>query len=153
MYPSPYIRFKSAREEGEWFNGCGVAAGTGVIHPALYVMALAAAHWYFRATGNPAVVTNILRSRQEQLEIYPDAPSRRSPHEFGRALDFRTRELGPEAARRWEDWLNQAFSYRGRAESRTALVHETGGRGEHLHLQVGPAESLPRHPDTFLSTV
>ena len=151
MYPSPYIRFKSVRQEKEWFGGDAESAGASALHPALYVLALAAAHWHYRFTGSPAVVTQILRSPAEQLEIYPDSPARRSPHEFGRAIDLRTRELEPEAARQWEQWLNAAFAYRGRSGVQTALFHEVGGRGGHLHLQVGPAESLPRLPETFIA--
>jgi len=153
LYQSPYIRFKSSRQQREWFSGSGGVTGGAGVHPALYVVALAAAHWHFRSTGRPAVATHILRHRQEQLEIYPGNPGLRSPHEFGRALDFRTRDLEPGLAGLWEEWVNSAFSYRGREGVRTALLHAVGGRGEHLHVQVGPAESLPRLPDNYVLEV
>ena len=151
MYPSPYIRFDCYREQSEWFEGCsaGNQAGCG-IHPALYAVVLAAGLWHYRKTGRPAVVTHLLRSREEQSRFYPDRPRLHSPHEFGRAADLRTALLGPDLALEWAEWLNRSFEYHGRVGVKTALYHEVGGHGEHLHLQVGPREIVPRLPETFL---
>jgi len=146
MYPSPYIRFKSPRQEREWF-----ARSPGAeIHPALYIVVLAASHWYCQRTGQPAVLTHLLRTEREQRQIYPDRTAYRSPHEFGRATDMRTAGLEPVVAREWEDWINRSFPYSGKPGARTALFHEVGGLGEHLHIQVGPLESAPKIPETFI---
>jgi hypothetical protein len=152
MYPSPYILFDGYREQSEWFEGCRADKPAGRrIHPALYVITLAAGLWHYREAGKPAVVTHLLRTRQEQRNLYPDRPGQRSTHEFGRAADLRTRELSTEAALEWANWLNSTFSYLGRAGTRTALVHEVGGHGRHLHLQVGPGERCPKNPATFIA--
>ena len=150
MYPSPYILFKSTRQEREWFEETRNEKGLVHLHPALYVLALAAAHWHYLRVGRPAVVTNILRTRDEQRSIYPNRPSHRSPHEFGRAVDLRTKDLDRETAAEWEAWINQTFGYYGKESARTALLHEIGNRGEHIHLQVGPLEQAPPALETFV---
>ncbi|OGG05344.1 MAG: hypothetical protein A3F83_13210 [Candidatus Glassbacteria bacterium RIFCSPLOWO2_12_FULL_58_11] len=148
MYRTPYLVFKSARLESEWSGG-GTQKGVG-LHPALYVVVLAAAHWHYRTLGKPAELTCLLRTPEEQKAIYPDRRDFRSPHEFGRAADLRTLGLSPETSRLWEEWLNLTFSYRGKAGARTALVHEVHGLGEHLHLQIGPQEAAPKMPESFV---
>ena len=132
----PYVQFKTRRIEAEW-------NAAGVIHPALRVVVSAAALWHWRTAGRQAVLTCALRSREEQRAIYPDQPERRSTHEYGRAADFRTRDLDPNMARAWEAWINSAFAYLGRAGTRTALLHEVNSLGGHLHVQVGPDETVP----------
>ncbi len=152
MYPSPYIRFKSSRIEREWFAGSNPADPIPKLHPALYIVVLAAAHWYFKRTGEPAVLTGIIRTRDEQLEIYPDHPDRRSVHEFGRGTDIRTSGLQPVVAMEWREWIDRNFEYQSaRLNLHTAWVHETGEFGEHLHIQVGPLESKPETPDNFIA--
>ena len=153
MYASPYIRFDGEREKQEWFEGClANMPKARRIHPALYVMVLAAALWYYRRTGEPVVITHILRTREEQRKFYPDQPNKRSTHEFGQAADLRTRNLSFEVAQEWAEWLNLCFDYYGRLGSMTALVHEVGKHGMHFHLQVGPHEKLPPVPETFIKT-
>ena len=149
MYPSPYVVFKSARQEYEWHNSTPRQETHPVVHPALYVVVLAAAHWHYLRVGKPVVLTHILRTRREQRAIYPDRPGLRSPHEFGRAADLRTRHLELQVAREWEEWINRSFPYYGRPQSATAQLHEVGSRGLHLHLQVGPREKHPPWPETF----
>ncbi len=151
MYPSPYIRFDSYREQSEWFEGCGARkAESRNLHPALYVVVLAASFWHYRKTGRPAVVTHLLRTRREQRKLYPQRPKLRSPHEFGRAADLRTRGLTAETALEWAEWVNLSFDYSGRDGVMTALCHELGTHGHHLHLQVGPREGMPPVPETFI---
>lgn len=146
MYPSPYIRFKSPRQEREWF-----ARSSGAeIHPALYAVVLTAARWYYQRTGRPAVLTHLLRTEGEQRRIYPDRAGYRSPHEFGRAVDMRTAGLEPSVAGEWEDWINRTFPYSGKAGANTALLHQVGGLGKHLHIQIGPLEIAPKTPETFI---
>jgi hypothetical protein len=140
-----YVSFKGPREKEEWLSGgAGPEATARDLHPALYVAVLAAGLWHFRRTGEPALVTCLLRTREEQQAIYPGRPDLRSPHEFGRAADLRTRHLPPATAREWAVWLNRTFDYLGRTGAATALIHEVGGRGTHLHLQIGPREPVPR---------
>jgi len=146
IYPAPYIRFKSPRQEREWFARSKEAE----IHPALYVVVLAAAHWYYQRTGKPAVLTHLLRTDSEQRRIYPDRTAYRSPHEFGRAADLRTAGLEPVVARQWEEWINRTFPYSGKPGARTALIHQVGALGEHLHVQIGPLETAPKAPETFI---
>jgi hypothetical protein len=134
--PNTYLSFKDSRVEAQWND-------PDSLHPALRVIVAAAAHWHWRATGQPAVLTCLLRSKEEQRAIYPDSPQRRSPHEYGRAADFRTRDMAKAKAEAWRDWLNRSFTYLGRAGARTALLHEVNSMGGHLHVQVGPAEPAP----------
>jgi len=153
MYPSPYIRFDGYREQREWFEGCSAnKAAAPRIHPTLYVLVLAAGLWHYRKTGRPAVVTHLLRTREEQRKLYPHRPSLRSTHEYGRAADLRTRHLSSETALEWARWLNLCFDYYGRPGAMTALCHEVGAHGRHLHLQVGPREGTPAVPETFILT-
>ena len=143
MYNSPYIRYDGTREEREWFE-------SRKLHPALFCVVLAAALWLFRRTKKFTVITHILRTRAEQLEFYPDQPDKRSPHEFGRAVDIRTRDLDIEVVREWADWINRTFKYLGKAGSVTALVHDVG-HGHHLHIQIGPQELWLEAPETFIA--
>jgi len=153
MYPSPYIRFDGYREQGEWFEGCRAGkAGGRNLHPALYVLVQAAGLWHYRRTEQPAVVTHLLRTREEQRELYPQRTGLRSPHEFGRAADLRTRHLSRETALAWAEWINQSFDYLGRSGVMTAGCHEVGTHGQHLHLQVGPREKVPPVPESFIPT-
>ncbi|MBN2288863.1 MAG: hypothetical protein JXQ83_05975 [Candidatus Glassbacteria bacterium] len=151
MYPSPYIRFDGYREQSEWFEGCSAGREAGRrVHPALYVLVLAAGFWHYRNSGEPAVVTHLLRTREEQQSLYPGRAGLRSPHEFGRAADLRTRDLDGRTALEWAEWLNQAFEYRGRQGAMTAVCHELENHGQHLHLQVGPRDGLPAVPESFV---
>jgi len=153
MYPSPYIRFKSLRIEREWFAGSNSSDRMPNLHPALYVAVLAAAYWHFRRTGKPAVLTHLIRSREEQRKIYPDKPNVRSVHEFGRGADLRVTDLEEMARIEWENWINQNFEYRSAKQGpRTAIIHQVGSLGEHLHIQIGPLEPSPHIPDTFIQT-
>lgn len=152
MYPSPYIRFKSSRIEREWFAGSNSADPVPKLHPALYIVVLAAANWHYKRTGEPAVLTGIIRNRDEQLRIYPDKPDRRSVHEFGRGADIRITGLQPVVAMELEEWINRTFEYQSTKLSlHTAMIHEVGELGEHLHLQIGPLESKPETPDNFIT--
>ena len=152
MYPSPYIRFKSPRIEREWFAGSDSSDHSSKLHPALYNIILAAAHWYYNRTGEPAILTHIIRSRAEQLKIYPDKPDHRSVHEFGRGVDIRTTILQPVVAMEWVEWIDKAFEYQSsRLDLHTAIIHAVGDYGEHLHIQVGPLEPSPHIPDSFIT--
>ncbi len=135
MLAERYLDFKTGRQRDEWQSPR--------LHPALSVIVLAAARWHWLATAEPAVVTALLRTPAEQRAIYPARPGRRSPHEFGRAADIRVTSLADGQDEAWARWLNDAFAYSGRSGLKTALVHQVGDRGRHLHLQVGPGEDAP----------
>ena len=135
MNQERYLDFKTGDLRRQWRQG--------QLHPALRVIVTAAARWHWLATGKQAVVTSLLRTREQQRKIYPSSPGKRSPHEFGRAADMRVSLLHPGRAGDWARWLNEAFPYQGRTGLKTALVHEVGGRGNHIHVQVGPGETLP----------
>jgi len=139
---SPYLRFDGAREKKEWFE-------SEQLHPALYVVVLAAALWHYRRTGKPVVITHILRTRAEQRSYYPDDPDKRSLHEFGQAADLRTRDLDLKTVREWAEYINDTFKYFGSVGIQTALVHDIG-MGRHFHIQIGPHESRPAKPETFI---
>jgi hypothetical protein len=140
MLAERYLDFKTGRQRSEWQSSR--------LHPALGVIVLAAARWHWLAKGEPSVVTALLRTPDEQRAIYPASPGRRSPHEFGRAADLRVTSLAAGQAQDWAHWLNEAFAYSGRNGLKTALIHEVGGRGQHLHLQVGPGENIPPVQET-----
>jgi len=142
VHESPYLRFKSQRISDEWQDNR--------LNPLLRIIVLAAAYWHFRNTTIPAVLTGLLRTREEQQAIYPSEPNRRSVHEYWRGADLRTTHiniLAPE----WRDWINSIFPYNGSNPAiMTALVHQVGTHGEHLHLQCGPNERIPEVPDGYI---
>lgn len=83
----------------------------------------------YRAIGD---ITDIIRTREEQLAIYPDG--RFSVHEFGRGLDIVFRGLGHAEHEEIRDWINERWPY-GKTQYQTAKYHDAG-TGDHLHLQV-----------------
>lgn len=127
------IRFKTDRIKNEWSGAA--------LNPALRVIVVAASLWLIRKTGKAAIITGLFRTRDEQRAIYPNEPDKRSTHEYGRAADIRVMGVLTDAqAHEWEAWINTAFAYYGKAGSRTALLHEVGNLGGHMHIQVGPEE-------------
>lgn len=130
------------------------------IHQDVYVLIHAVNLWHWIATGEPAEITELGRSRNETRKAYgippelfgtkKDAPG--SPHEWGRSVDFgiwelvsyaypsgrpeeRTITCNGENPRKLERYLNSRFKYVG-GRFRTAKYHDVAG--PHLHAQVSP---------------
>ncbi|MEK7557488.1 MAG: hypothetical protein AAB538_05905 [Patescibacteria group bacterium] len=141
---SPYIRFKTSRIENEWL------AWQELLHPALYVLVLSAALWLYRKTGKRTVITDLLRTEAEERAIYPNEPDKRSVHQYGRGADLKTNGVPPDVIKEWVDWINEAWRYYGSSGLLTALYHEVGGGGLHLHIQIGPLELKPEQPKNYI---
>lgn len=144
MQLSPFLQCKTHRILSEWSNGLDPDDSVYRLHPAIYIITLTAAFLYYKVTGEPAVLTCLLRTRPEQRRIYPNQPNRRSTHEFGRAFDMRVHGMTLQQRQAWQDKLNAIFPYSStRQGCATALIHEVGDHGSHLHAQVGPLEIAP----------
>jgi hypothetical protein len=141
---SPYIRFKSSRIENEWMHR------QELLHPALYVIVLSAALWIYRRTGKRTVITALLRTDAEQRAIYPNEPDKESVHQVGRGADLRTEGIPLDIIKELVDWVNATWKYYGSSNVKTALFHEVGNHGLHLHLQVGPVELKPEYPKSYI---
>jgi len=139
MHSSPYIRFKTPELESQWNEGYRDENGNlNQLHPALKVLILAAAYKHFLLTGKPMVITSLYRS------------GRGSPHNYGRGGDGRIHDIPNPQRNWWEEWLNETFTYHGKLGCKTALIHDVG-KGNHIHLQVGPKEPIPEVPETFIA--
>ena len=79
-------------------------------------------------------LTDIIRTREEQLVIYPDDPGKRSVHELHRGADGVVREFSDDDYRYMVEWTNKYFPYK-KPEYKTCKFHDVG-MGPHLHNQV-----------------
>ena len=145
---TPYLEYKTERVRQEWLQGYGYdpdLKSRVAIHPAIYVIVLAAAHWFYRRTGKPATMTELFRWRQEQRAYYPKEPGKLSVHQLGKGGDLRTKIEGLRwpVKREWESWINGAFPYLSKSAVKTAKVHHIDNGAEHLHLQAGSLEPTP----------
>jgi len=106
-----------------------------VISPRLRALLLEVSHYSQKTWGIVPIITHLLRTQEEQEAIYGIGTYKRSPHQYGRAADLRSRIYTIEQVAELVNYLNKEFP-RG-DKYKTALYH-TVGRGWHLHLQVAP---------------
>jgi hypothetical protein len=85
------------------------------------------------------VVTCLMRSQAQQDFIYKDDPNYKtkpwhSVHQYGRGADIRTSNLDDIIIDEIMDLL-LLLPY-GDGKHKTALLHEVGDNGKHIHIQV-----------------
>ena len=93
--------------------------------------------------GKSITITELLRSQAEQDEIYKDDPIYKqnpwqSVHQYGRGADISILYYTDDEKREILKYLNGHFSYREGGTKETAIIHEVGNHGMHLHVQVSP---------------
>jgi hypothetical protein len=101
--------------------------------------------WYSAALSSdefntPLVLTHILRTQEEQNEIYGNNQKYKlnpwkSPHQELRAADARLRDMGVKNANRLAEEINRIFPYDQVTGIKTVLVHDVG-HGNHIHFQI-----------------
>lgn len=106
-----------------------------------------AAAEYLSERGKTLTITCVFRDAATQAKYRAEAArlGRRmpvtSPHEDGRAVDIRTRDLDAATIKSLVTKLNREFPYApfGSATAKypTALYHDVG-QGAHIHIQVRP---------------
>lgn len=122
--------FKTPRIENEWVE----LVDRGGILVAVAATVDTASQLY---AGQPATVTDILRTEQEQRDLCEEMEVQhyRSVHEFWRGIDFRSIHWTPEQAHNIVGLVNGQFAYGGRFV--VAAIHRKG-TAQHLHCQVPP---------------
>ena len=108
------------------------------LDPRVRAITLLAAWYSWEKFKKVAVVTHILRSREEQIRFYKGDKEKRSTHEFRRAVDLRSSIYTEEEITELVDYLNKSFP---RTRFKTVLYHSVG-LGWHFHIQVSP-EPVP----------
>ena len=91
-------------------------------------------------------VTDVFRAQEEQDNIYKDDPEYQkqkweSVHQYWRGIDFIIEnEEGENYDKNFHENLvkkiNNAFQYNDKQNHQTALYHEIGSNGVHIHIQV-----------------
>lgn len=89
---------------------------------------------------SPLIITHILRTQEEQDEIYKnDKKYQKSPwksvHQFNRGVDVRLHNIGIKNATMLAKKINSLFPYKKGTDKKTVLVHDIG-HGNHIHFQV-----------------
>jgi hypothetical protein len=126
MRKNPYIRFKTPALENQWRD-------ESLPHPALVVAVNLAALIYYRMTGQSATITSLYRDNDPG--VHGQKPCR--------GADLRTHGLMGDQKAQWTGAINTAIPYQSSKPTQTAMVHDVG-RGDHLHLQIGPLEPMPK---------
>jgi hypothetical protein len=91
---------------------------------------------------NILTVTELLRTKAEQREIYANNPEFfRKPwpsvHQFGCGADIRTRDIPTGWLKEMSEYINNKYEYDPeRPHLQTLRIHSV--RGEHMHIQVLP---------------
>jgi len=120
----PNILFKSPREDAEW----------ELVNPRIRALVCYTSS-LLEDVGHECVVTGLLRTRQEQIAIYGDAPPI-SVHEVHRGADIRANLMDKKVAQGIVDTINSHMAYDlERPNLKTALLHGKGAN-IHIHLQV-----------------
>ena len=90
--------------------------------------------WTFRKYGCFPEITEVYRTEAEQRMLYPDAPTRKSVHQYWRGCDVVIRGLGEKEHMEIQHVSNRLFPY-GKSGHQTCIYHDAG-TGLHLHFQV-----------------
>jgi len=124
------ILFKTKRQAEEF----------PLVSPCLRGLVLDVAFYVGRRYGAPIVITDLLRSPEEQDAIYGDNPEYlknpwKSVHMFGRGCDIRSRNFTHAQIAELLRYIESAWPYDPkRPEMHTAIIHSVR-LGLHLHLQ------------------
>lgn len=112
------------------------------LDPDLKILLLYADLYTRKNFNKECVITEILRTRQEQVNLYKNKPKYigkledeipHSVHEYGRGGDLRTSHLEYFQKIELLEALNSIPYGKGRFQ--TAIYHDIG-TGEHIHVQV-----------------
>jgi len=125
------VQFKTERQQKEWSDP--------QLDPRLRAILLAMAEYIQRNYDKPMVVTSVWRTNEEQKSIYGPDTTRRSPHEFWRAIDIRTWIYDHDEVMGIIAFLNKWWP---RKDGKPLALYHDVGRGAHLHIQV-PYEVHP----------
>ena len=116
------ILFKTLRIESHWLQ----------VHPDIRKILYWLSGYLQQTQGIDVMVTDLIRTREEQRALYPDEPDKRSVHEFWRGADIRSEDI--EDPKALESYINYTWPY-GKGRIKTAIHHDVG-RGDHIHIQV-----------------
>ena len=123
------MKFKDSRVETEWKYSSEISSRVKKIAE-IFV-------GYVQLNFNKdAVITHILRTEMEQTEFYKDDQKFKispwkSVHQFGRGIDFRSRDFTPDELKKIEAFMN-LIDYS--KDKKTCTIHNIG-QGMHIHLQ------------------
>ena len=128
------IRFKTPYLEKEF---CDPRLNTALVMAVLYTAWL-----IFKYTNREAVVTGIFRTKEEQEKICRDQGVEfyESVHQFWRGADVRSIGIEQKIVEGIVRRVNLAFPYNGSPGKKTAIIHQVGSLGMHIHLQSGHSE-------------
>jgi len=121
------IKFKNPALKNEFEN----------LHPHLrkilfWLAGYAEYHW-----DMPVVITELFRTQAEQEAIYGAGTEKKSVHQYGRGADISVVPMnGVVPPEEIAEKINANFPY-SKLGLNTALYHEVGNRGKHIHIQVG----------------
>lgn len=129
------LRFKTDKLKDE-FNGRNNLEGTAVDERVVFITLALAGYvdYYF---NKYVVVTDVLRTQQEQDLLYSNIPEHIRPvstHQFGRAIDVRITSFTNYELEEIKKYLNTHLVY-SNTKFDTCIVHNVG-RGKHIHIQV-----------------
>jgi len=119
------VTFKTYRQAQEWNDPD--------LDPRLRAILLAVADHVQRNYDKPLVITSIWRSHEEQISIYGVGTTKRSPHQFWRAIDIRTWIYEHDEVMGIIAFLNKWWP---RQDGKPLALYHDVGRGAHLHIQV-----------------
>lgn len=126
------------------------------MNPRLQVLALSMAAFCDFHFGKDIVVTQIFRTKEQQLSYYPNRKYRPSVHQFGRGIDFGVRPYGTEELdpgpgncqlphhpgftegeiAALDEWYSKAVQYDDERPEYDSTIYHDIGLGKHLHIQV-----------------
>lgn len=126
-----FISFKTKRIEKEWND-------LKFKNKDLYDLVEDLSVWVNKEMGKQLVLTMIYRTQEEQDYLYRNdkryqQKKFKSPHQFGHAVDLRSRTFTKLEIIKIENYLNDKYD-RNNYYKWTALCHDVGA-GDHFHLQ------------------
>lgn len=123
--------------------------------PRLQVLAFSIAAFCDFHFGKDIVVTEIYRTKAQQLKYYPNRKYRPSVHQYWRGIDFGVRPYGAGELDSEEDgtrmphpgftdgeiatldeWYTKAVQYDDERPEYDSTIYHDIGLGKHLHIQV-----------------
>lgn len=114
-----------------------------LLHPGLKHILYWLSGWVeINTSAKRIIVTDLIRSQEEQDEIYGNDPRYgekpwKSVHQFGRGADISVHRFitdGDDADEICRE-IEQEFPY-GDGRHQSAIHHQVGNRGKHIHIQV-----------------
>ena len=121
----------------------------------LQVLALSIAGFSDLHFNKNIVITEIFRTKEQQLSYYPGQKYRPSVHQYGRGIDFGIRTYGAgeldsdhggarlphpgfteQEIELLDEWYSRVVQYDDERPDYDSIVHHNVGLGDHLHIQV-----------------